>query len=108
MGCMRTISDRLKYALELRGMKASDLARELGLSKASISQWLSSTTKELSASNALNAAKVLNVDPYWLVFGTGSPETELTTQERGIIDSIRRLDNESAELAERLISKISA
>lgn len=89
-------------------MKAVDLAKELGLSKASISQWLSSTTKELSAKNALNAAKVLNIDPYWLVFGTGSPDTGLSKQEKEIISSLRKLDTESVELAEKLIGKISA
>ena len=105
---MNTTSERLKYALELRGMKAVDLAKELGLSRASISQWLSSTTKELSAKNALNAAKVLNIDPYWLVFGTGSPDTGLSKQEKEIISSLRKLDTESVELAEKLIGKISA
>ncbi len=105
---MKTTSERLKYALELRGMKPVDLAKELGLSKASISQWLSSATKELSAKNALNAAKILNVDPYWLVFGTGSPDTGLSQQEKEIISSLRKMDTDSVELAEKLIGKISA
>lgn len=89
-------------------MSAAELARKLGVSKASVSLWLSSTTKDLAATNALNAAKFLDVDPYWLVFGTGSPETKLSSQEQNILGTIRRLDSESKDLAEKLISKISA
>lgn len=105
---MNSISERLKYALELRGMSAAELSRKLGVSKASVSLWLSSATKDLTATNALNAAKLLNVDPYWLVFGTGGPEAKLSSQEQNILGTIRRLDPESKELAEKLISKISA
>ncbi|WP_281537191.1 helix-turn-helix domain-containing protein [Parasutterella excrementihominis] len=105
---MNSISERLKYALDLRGMSAAELARKLGVSKTSVSLWLSSTTKDLAATNALNAAKILEVDPYWLVFGTGGPETKLTPQEQNILGTIRKLDTESKELAEKLINKISA
>lgn len=105
---MNSISERLKFALNLRGVTAAELARRLNVSKASVSLWLSATTKDLAATNALNAAKVLDVDPYWLVFGTGGLETKLSTKEQNIIGAIRKLDDDSKDLAEKLISKISA
>lgn len=96
----------------MRGMKAADLAKELGISKASVSLWLSSSTKELSAKNALLAAEVLNIDPYWLVFGKGSAERQepvkLNSQEIHMINTMRSLDQDSQDLATRLVERLSA
>lgn len=57
---------RLRYALELKEMKQQDLADKSGVSKNSISQYLSqrSVPSNLSAGKM---AQVLQVDPMWLM-----------------------------------------
>lgn len=59
-------SKRLRYILELNNMKQQDLADKSGVSKYSISQYLGqrSIPSNLSAGKM---AKVLNVDPMWLM-----------------------------------------
>ena len=59
-------SKRLRYILELNNMKQQDLSDKSGVSKYSISQYLGqrSIPSNLSAGKM---AKVLNVDPMWLM-----------------------------------------
>lgn len=59
-------SKRLRYILELNNMKQQDLADKSGVSKYSISQYLGqrSIPSNLSVGKM---AKVLNVDPMWLM-----------------------------------------
>lgn len=59
-------SKRLRYILELNNMKQQNLADKSGVSKYSISQYLGqrSIPSNLSAGKM---AKVLNVDPMWLM-----------------------------------------
>lgn len=66
-----TLAERLEYALRAAGMSRADLARCVDLSRGAITHWLDGSTKELSSSNLVKAARCLNVDPNWLAEGTG-------------------------------------
>lgn len=61
-----TFSERLEYALKYRGMRQSDLAKESGITKSSISQYLNDgfepTKKRLE-----RIAKALDVNEPWLM-----------------------------------------
>ncbi len=57
---------RLDQALQIRGMKPSDLASKTGLSSATISQYRSGYSSPRSKKLQL-LADVLNVDPVWLM-----------------------------------------
>ncbi len=61
-----TFQNRLKLALELRGMKQVDLAEKTGFSKARISQWING--KHIADSEGLYIiANALNVSESWLM-----------------------------------------
>lgn len=94
---MSSLPERLQIALDLRGMKQTDLARKLNLSRSAISQIMLGKTKSFSAENALKMAKALDINPYWLVLGEGSPEikasgtpTAEATEAAEMIDQMPR------------------
>lgn len=68
------ISERIKQRMQALGIKrAAELVKATGVSKGSVSQWLSDTTAPTGA-NLLKLAKVLQVQPEWLLTGEG-PES---------------------------------
>lgn len=65
------IKDRLNEALKIRDMNPIDLARVSGISKASVSRYLSG--KVIPRSNAIEKmARALHVNPAW-VLGYNTP-----------------------------------
>ncbi len=59
-------SDRLKTALDLRGMKQSELADKAGLDKTSITSYLKGRYKA-NAKSLYALSKALNVSEAWLM-----------------------------------------
>ena len=68
---MSTLAERIKKAMDSKGISQSELARAVGIKPPSVSGWLSGTTKSLRAETANLAAKALGVDPVWLITGVG-------------------------------------
>lgn len=65
------ISERIKQRMQTLGMKrAAELVKATGVSKGSVSQWLSDSSAPTGA-NLLKLAKVLGVQPEWLLTGEG-------------------------------------
>lgn len=60
------LKDRLKYAMELKDMKAIDVANASGIPKNSISYYLSGRS-EPKADRVYLLAKLLNVSEAWLM-----------------------------------------
>ena len=81
--------DRLNMALSIREMRPKDLATRTGLSEATISQYRNGYTEPKTDKLAL-IARVLNVNPTWLL-GLNVPiemqitSRELSDEEREII-----------------------
>lgn len=72
---MEEIKDRLKEALELRGMMPVELAKKSGVTKGAISKYLKGTVKPKQ--NAIGAmAEALDVSPAWLLGYDLTPEGE--------------------------------
>lgn len=71
---MRTLSERLAYALENADMKQIELARAIHVNRTSVNDWLSGKTKNIRGDTLLKIANVLNVDPLWLSTGRGKVE----------------------------------
>jgi transcriptional regulator with XRE-family HTH domain len=63
---MGTTSERIKEALELRGMKQSDLVEKTGIGKSSISTYISGAY-EPKQRNIYKIAKALDVNEAWLM-----------------------------------------
>ena len=65
------ISDRIKQRMQALGMKrAAELVKATGVSKGTVSQWLSDSS-DPTGPNLLKLAKVLGVHPDWLLTGDG-------------------------------------
>lgn len=75
---MKTLSERLKYAMEVlppKKIKGVDLARAVGVKPPSVSDWLSGKSKTMEGENLIKASKFLGVSASWLASGTGHPTT---------------------------------
>lgn len=70
---MTSISKRLKEALDMRGMKQTDLVKMTGIGKSSISTYLSGDY-EPKQRNIYKLAKALNVNEAWLMGYDVNPE----------------------------------
>ena len=107
---MSNFSESLKISMAEKKISQSELARQLGVTRGAVHLWCSSATKELSAPNALKIAKVLGINPYWLVFGEGSMEPLLETtfekKDLELINTVRNLGETDQDLALRLLSQI--
>jgi SOS-response transcriptional repressor LexA len=73
-----TLGKRIKKARLIAGLNQQALADAISqfgdgrtVSRTAVVQWESETTRGIEAANLLKAAKVLNVAPEWLQFGTG-------------------------------------
>lgn len=65
------ISERIKQRMQALGMKrAAELVKATGVSKGTVSQWLSDSSAP-TGPNLLKLAKVLSVHPDWLLTGQG-------------------------------------
>lgn len=61
-----TFSERLEYALKYRGMRQSDLAKEIGVSRSSVCQYLNNIC-EPKGKRFERVAKALDVNEPWLM-----------------------------------------
>jgi phage repressor protein C with HTH and peptisase S24 domain len=64
---MQTWNDRLRIAIEKRGVTATEVARACGIKPASVSGWTSGDTKTMEASNALRVSEYLKINLQWLL-----------------------------------------
>lgn len=72
------LQDRLRQFMKERGITASTLARQMGVSRASVSMWLSGTTKSLGADTTAQLAKLYGIDDaLWLATGQRIDEDSL-------------------------------
>ena len=63
-----TWNERLKAAMIEREVSASKLAKVVGVSSASISDWLSGKIKNMDAANSIKVCNYLSISPAWLFF----------------------------------------
>lgn len=79
---MKTWHERLKFAREQVGLRPIDLAKEVGVSSATASDWESGETKKIEGENLLKVCDLLNISPNWLLFGKGDMvQTSLTDDD---------------------------
>lgn len=76
---MKTLSERLKYAMEVlppKKIKGVELARAVGVKPPSVSDWLTGKSQNMDGPNLIKAAKFLKVNSAWLGTGAGKPTDE--------------------------------
>lgn len=68
---METWNKRLAIARTAAMKSKTDVARAVGVSNATVSDWESGEIKKIEAENLLKVCDFLNVSPSWLQFGRG-------------------------------------
>lgn len=77
---MQGTSERIKALVESSGKSQRDLAKEMGVSNVSISQWV--TGKNPPGKNGIAAlAKYFNVTPSYILYGNGSAPNAQTVKD---------------------------
>lgn len=72
---LTTVSARLKYALDLRGMRAADLCRKSGLWPTTVSKIKRGEAEDPLCSTALAICRALQISIWWLIEGRGEIES---------------------------------
>ena len=102
--------ERIKEKCNEKGLKISQLEKELGFGNATIRRWGENAP---SVDKALKVANFLNISLEWLVTGKEAPE--LTPEERELLQNYRKADERgkrrirsaAAEEAQEQISSAS-
>ena len=111
-GRIETCAERIKKALDIKGLKQSDLRRLTKIPKSSMSQYMSGDY-EPKQDRIYLIAKALNVSEAWLM-GYDVPmkrqekkdspsETDLSEGEKMLLDLFRRVPEDKQELVLQMI-----
>lgn len=90
--------DRLRIAMEVRDIRAVDLAKRLDVTEGTISQYKKGLTTP-KADRLWQMARILRVNPVWLM-GLDVPmiDDEYTDDERAIINAYRQMSYDQQRL----------
>lgn len=77
---MNTWNARLAVAMKARGCNATTLAREIRVSNATVSDWMSSEIKKISFENGMAVCRYLEISQDWLLSGSGEMDRPQLTQ----------------------------
>jgi len=73
---LKVFGERLGHAMRLRRLNASDLARQTGISKSTISRYLTGES-DASATNLLRISEALRISVQWLLGQPLPDQTQL-------------------------------
>jgi transcriptional regulator with XRE-family HTH domain len=68
-----SVGDRIRYVMELREIKQTQLAARIGLTQSAISNMVTASTHKPAAPSLLAIARELQVNPQWILDGEGDP-----------------------------------
>lgn len=99
---MPSIASRLKYAMELRGLKQSDIVERTGINKGAISSYISGRYSP-KQNNLYLLAKVLDVSEAWLM-GADVPmeRTKDSAPAASVEEPAYYLNEETARIAQEV------
>jgi transcriptional regulator with XRE-family HTH domain len=78
---MKTWNERLKFARTGAQLRQKDIADEVGVSSATVSDWESGEIKNLEGENLLKVCDMLNISPHWLLLGKGEMTMQALTND---------------------------
>lgn len=114
----KDFSSRLRYAMQYSGMRATDLSELTGISRATISEYMSGRYVPKQR-NLGRLAKVLHVQPTFLMgltefspaekpsFAEKPEAVELNTQEKLMLSRYRALNDDQRKVVDALMSGLS-
>ncbi len=71
-----SIGDRIRWLIEARKLKQTEIAEKMGISQAAISNWITGSSRKPSAPSLVRLADVLGSNPTWIIYGEGTPFTQ--------------------------------
>jgi transcriptional regulator with XRE-family HTH domain len=80
-----TMGKRIARLRESKGWSQAELARKLGITRASVHQWENDSSPNIRPANLLALADLLGTDPYYLVHGPdrgGAPGSDAANSGR--------------------------
>lgn len=72
---MDTLGTRIRQLREAKALTQPALAKMLGVTKSSVSQWETEATANIKLPVFLHLCRILGTDPYYLVFGNDRQPT---------------------------------
>lgn len=114
----KDFSSRLRYAMQYSGVRATDLSELTGISRATISEYMSGRYVPKQR-NLGRLAKVLHVQPTFLMgltefsqaekpsFAEKPEAVELNTQEKLMLARYRALNDDQRKVVDALMSGLS-
>ena len=90
-----SIGERLRWLIEYRGMKQTQLAEQIGATQAAISNIVTNASRKPSAPTLLKLAAALQASADWIITGDGHP-FEISTvgkkAEKELLAAFRDMD----------------
>lgn len=93
-----SFSDRLQAAMDAEGLRQTDLANKVGLSRAAINQLITGSSKGMKPDNLVAVARALRVRIEWLATGEEPMRDPITPEDRATISELHQLDPEKRVL----------
>jgi transcriptional regulator with XRE-family HTH domain len=93
-----TIGDRIRWLIDNRGYKQTELAESMGLTQSAISNLVTNDSRKPSAPTLLKLASALQANPDWIITGQGEPYQTNTIgrkQEQELLEIFRRMDTKT-------------
>lgn len=81
------LKDRIRIARESAKLSKSDLARALGISRASVTAWESGGVKNLKNDHLFNLSRITGISAHWIATGKGARERESATTKVAYLPS---------------------
>ena len=97
LGMNEEVRDRIIQKMKELNLKQTDLIKALGLSKGTVSKWVSGTNIP-SASVLPDLAKTLHTTPDWLINGGGIPLSNVAMYSVEVWDDNTPLDDDEVEI----------
>lgn len=90
-----SIGDRLRWLLEHRNMKQTELAEQIGTTQAAVSNIVTTASRRPSAPTLLRMAAALQASADWIITGDGHPfEINVIGKraEKDLLEAFRHMD----------------
>lgn len=100
------ISERIKHAREAKSMTKAELARQVSVSRASVSMW--EDGKNISVVNIHKIAEVLGITPQWLQYGVKDSTIKVDELAKCLIKTRQLGSKINYNLSDSLHAKFAA
>jgi transcriptional regulator with XRE-family HTH domain len=90
-----SVGQRIRWLIEERGMTQVEVADKVGITQASVSNWVTDSSRRPSGKSLIALAEALGANPTWILDGSGNPfdvAAVWSAQERELLAAFRAMD----------------